>query len=86
MKRIIAILIIFSVLVVTPVCHGAGAQDANGQAGWAAVIHEENSLRASLLYLPYMVLKVPVAIVHGILYPVPTTQSTSPPPAHAVHR
>ncbi len=85
MKRTIAIFFVLLVFVVTSLCHAAGPPDAKGQSSWAAIVHEENSLRASLLYLPYLALKVPVAIVYGILYPVPTTQSTSPPSAHTGH-
>jgi hypothetical protein len=51
-------------------------------ACWSGIVHEENSLAASLLYLPYMALMPWVRIVNGIMYPVPTTQSTIPPPGH----
>ncbi len=87
MKHTIAVLMTCLVLAVTPVCCGAGAKDAAGQAEWSGIVHEENSLRASLLYLPYIAFKTPLAIIYyGILYPTPTTQSTVPPPAHMDHR
>ncbi len=85
MKRKIAAVTVLAVLLSALVCYGACNEDKGGQASWSAIIHEENSLRASLLYLPYMFLKLPVAIVYGIIYPVPATQAPIPPPAHRAH-
>jgi hypothetical protein len=77
-KSVAAILCI--VIALIPVGSLAGAQ-ASDSAGWSGIVHEENSLVASVLYLPYMALLVPYRIVEGILYPTPTSQSTVPPPA-----
>jgi hypothetical protein len=58
-------------------------QDKQGQgAYWSGFVLQENSLAASLLYVPYVVLQGPVRIIDGIINPVPTSRSTSPPPAH----
>ncbi len=52
---------------------------------WSRVIHEDNSLTSSILYLPVMVIQIPTRIIDGILYPKPTSLCPSPPPAHAAH-
>jgi hypothetical protein len=61
------------------------AQAKDDSAGLSAAIHEENSIVASVLYIPYMVFYVPVRIIEGLINPQPTTQSTVPPVAHKAH-
>lgn len=67
-------------LMLVPCIAGGGAN--SGSASWSAAIHEENSLVASVLYLPYMAAIIPYRFIEGILNPQPTSQSTVPPPAH----
>jgi hypothetical protein len=71
-------------LVVTPVTASAGSPEVWESAYWSNLVHQENSVVASVLYLPYMVLSFPVRIIDGIVYPKPASQSTIPPPAHRV--
>jgi len=54
----------------------------DASARWSARVHDENSIVASLLYLPYMVALPFVWLVDGVINPVPTTQSTMPPQGH----
>jgi ABC-type sulfate transport system permease subunit len=82
-----AILIGVCVLIsVMPTILVAGSLGTRDSASRTAMIHEENSVLASVLYIPVTVLSIPVRIVHGILYPWPTTQSTSPPAVHRAPR
>jgi hypothetical protein len=63
---------------------GIAASGANsGSASWSDVIHQENSVVASILYIPYVVAVIPYRFIEGILNPKPTSQSTIPPPAHS---
>ena len=82
-----AILIGFCILMLfMPAIIAAGPPGARDSASRTAMIHEENSVLASVLHIPVTVLSIPVRIIHGIIYPWPTTQSTSPPPAHRARR
>lgn len=82
-----AILIGISVLIIImPAILAAGPPGVRDSASRTAMIHEENSVLASVLHIPVTILSVPVRIIHGIIYPWPTTQSTSPPPAHRARR
>ncbi len=78
-------LLIFLICLVTasvPIqCLGDSAETIDS-GSWTKLVHEENSLAASILYLPYIAIMVPYRIVDGILFPKPTTQATIPPAAH----
>jgi hypothetical protein len=71
-------------LIVAPVPVRAGSCDMSQSAYWSNLIHEENSIVASLLYIPYLIFAPPIRVINGIINPVPTSQSTIPPPAHRV--
>jgi len=62
-----------------------GSQEAEDSAYWSALLHEENSLTASLLYFPYAFLRLPVGIFNGIRNPKPKTWATMPPQPHRAH-
>ena len=82
-----AVLIVFCVLMLLmPSILAAGQPGVRDSAARTAMIHEENSVLASILYVPVTILSVPIRIVHGILHPLPTSQSTAPPPAHRAPR
>lgn len=85
MKKIGAFIICF-VLTLTPV---AGWTQTGGNAtessSWSNFVHQENSLAASVLLIPYLIAMVPYRIVDGILRPKPTSRSTIPPAAHRTH-
>jgi|GEM_PF-699774 len=72
------------VTVSLPVQCLAGSAEITDSSYWTKLVHEENSLVASVLYLPYIVFFVPYRIVDGIISPKPTTQGTIPPAAHKV--
>lgn len=78
-KSVAAVLCILMALIPAGGLAGANKSDS---AGWSQIVHEENSLVASVLYLPYMALQIPCRIIEGIFCPKPTSQSTVPPPAH----
>ena len=52
---------------------------------WSKLVNEENSIAASVLYLPYLVLGIPWRCIDSIVSPKPASQSTIPPPAHRAH-
>jgi len=56
--------------------------EASRSSGWSALVHEENSVWASILYLPYLVGQLPGRIIDGIFNPKPASRATVPPPAH----
>ena len=64
MARLMTIALCLS-LTVTPVF----ASPCNDSASWSKTVHEENSITASVLYLPYLVLMVPVRIIDAIINP-----------------
>ena len=78
-RLIIAVCIICFLTPSPSICGGSSSQDTSN---WSATIHEENSITASLLYVPYLVFGIPVRIIDGIVNPCPTTQATIPPAAH----
>jgi hypothetical protein len=53
-----------------------------GSSDWSNLVHQENSIVSSVLYIPYMVFQIPVRIVDAIINPKPTSQATMPPQAH----
>ncbi|MGB6065068.1 MAG: hypothetical protein WBG50_09680 [Desulfomonilaceae bacterium] len=71
--------------VATPVVCLGGSSELADSSYWTKLVHEENSLAASVLYLPYMIIMVPARIIDGIVNPKPASQCTIPPPAHRVH-
>lgn len=83
MRKIIS-LIIAVTLMLGAVQTNAGAPEGVESSSWSTMIHEENSLRASVLYIPYLVLSIPYRIIDGIVNPKPASQSTIPPAAHQV--
>lgn len=81
MRRICSLIIIVSICAAPIVC-AANSQDARESSYWSNLALQENSLAASALYVPYMVIQFPVRIIDGIINPVPTSRSDTPPPAH----
>jgi len=79
--------VIFSLCLATvciPLKCLADSPEITDSAYWTKLVHEENSLAASILYLPYMAIMIPYRIIDEIISPKPTTQSTIPPAAHKV--
>ncbi len=84
-KKIVAFTICLLVAL-TPVAGWTqGCGNASDSSYWSNLVHEENSLVASVLFLPYLAALIPYRIVDGILYPKPTSQSTIPPAAHRTY-
>jgi hypothetical protein len=80
------ILTVFAILAVlaAPVSSFAGSSDVLDSSYWSKLVHEENSLVASMLFIPYLLGQVPVRIIDAIVNPRPTTYATVPPAAHKV--
>ena len=77
--RIALVLIALSII---PNLTLANNNEFTSSSYWSDIIHQENSIVASVLYIPVMVLQVPVRLIDGALYPKPTSYSTVPPAAH----
>ncbi len=82
--KLIAIVLSVIAIILPTVCTSQDAEAADS-ACWAKLVHEENSLAASVLYLPYLVLGIPWRCIDSILNSKPASQSTIPPPAHRAH-
>jgi len=83
-KKLIAIGLCLIAATAPAVCMGDASELADSSY-WSKLVHEENSVVASLLYLPYMVIQIPGRIIDGIVNPKPTSQATVPPAAHRAH-
>jgi hypothetical protein len=82
MRRRIPAAVLCVTLTLSPfACLGGGPEVADSSY-WTALVHEENSVVASVLYLPYLILKGPIRVVDAIINPKPTSQATIPPAAH----
>jgi hypothetical protein len=80
-RRVPAAILCLLVVLMPAVCLGGGCEAADSSY-WTALVHQENSVVASVLYLPYIILKGPIRIIDGIINPKPTSQATIPPAAH----
>lgn len=83
MKRIIPLLILCLALLAAPSASVAGSAEVSESSSWSAMVHKENDLLASILYLPYMIGRIPLGLLNGLIDPKPTSQSSTPPPAHS---
>jgi hypothetical protein len=63
----------------------AASPEVYDSSYWSNLVHEENSVTASVLYLPYLFLMIPYRMVDGIANPKPASQSVVPPPVHRAH-
>jgi hypothetical protein len=79
-KNLILVVLLLAVTVPIP-CMG-NPTSAGSSSWWTATVTEENSIAASVLYLPYAVLQIPVRIIDAIVNPCPTSHATVPPAAH----
>jgi hypothetical protein len=84
MKYIIVTAILAAFLALSPVVLLAQPPDVPESSNWSKWIHEENSLSASLLYIPYMIVQFPGRLIDAIIYPKPASMATVPPAAHKV--
>jgi hypothetical protein len=74
-----------ALLLLIPAVGSAGSSQAQSSSYWINLVTEENSLAASLLYIPYTIVIGPIRLIDGFINPVPTSQSTIPPAAHRTH-
>jgi len=86
MSRTAVVIGVCVLMLIMPPILTAGASGTRDSASSSGLIHEENSIVASILYIPVTILSIPYRIIDGILNPRPTTQSTAPPPAHLGRR
>lgn len=84
MKYTSVAVILAALLSFSPVVSIAQPPDVPESSNWSKWIHEENSLSASLLYIPYMIFQFPGRIYDAIIYPKPASMATIPPAAHKV--
>ncbi|MGB9618575.1 MAG: hypothetical protein ACPL7J_14745 [Desulfomonilaceae bacterium] len=82
MSKKITILVCCACLLICYINIAAADQETTKSSSWSALVHEENSLLASILYLPYLIAQWPMRISDAILNPKPASQATIPPPAH----
>ncbi len=80
-RKFVAIGLCLIAMTVPAVCMGDASELADSSY-WSKLVREENSVAASALYLPYLLLQIPGRIIDGIVNPKPTSQATIPPPAH----
>ena len=73
---------ICALMAAFPVNCFAASPEVSDSSYWSNIVHEENSIVASVLYIPYVVFAIPVRIVDGIINPKPASQAKIPPPAH----
>ncbi|MGA8833793.1 MAG: hypothetical protein ACLQT6_16910 [Desulfomonilaceae bacterium] len=66
----------------SPCCLAQTCQGTDASASWSTLAHEDNSVLASVLYIPYLFLQIPIRIVDAIIDPKPTSKATVPPQAH----
>lgn len=83
-RKLIAIGLCLIAMTAPSVCL-ADASELADSSYWSKLVHEENSVAASVLYLPYLLLQIPGRIIDGIVNPKPTSQATIPPAAHRAH-
>lgn len=81
MRKGILICVSVALMFVPAYCMG-DRSDAVRSSDWSARVHEENSIIASVLYIPYIFGQLPFRIVDGIFNSKPTSRATVPPPAH----
>jgi hypothetical protein len=81
LNRLIACLCVVTLLapLTVTLCHAG-----DSSSYWSNLVHQENSITASLLYIPYLIFMVPVRVIDGVIDPKPTSQATVPPAAHKV--
>lgn len=82
MLKKIAVAMCCAALLPMLITNAGANSEASRSSGWSALIHEENSLWASILYLPYLVGQLPGRMIDGIINPKPASRATIPPPAH----
>lgn len=82
MKRKLLVLCMLLASASIPMLSAAEREDVAKSASWSALVHEENSVLASVLYIPYIFAQLPGRILDGIFNPKPATRATMPPPAH----
>lgn len=84
-RKLIVVALCIMAVSLPAICEG-GSQQVSESAYWSKLINQENSLAASLLYVPYLIFSGPVRIIDGIQNPKPTTWATVPSRAHRVPR
>ncbi|MCX5871621.1 MAG: hypothetical protein NTY51_00040 [Deltaproteobacteria bacterium] len=81
-KTVCFICLLVALVGSNSICFAGTCQGTDGSAYWSTLAHEENSVLASVLYIPYIIFQIPVRIVDAILDPKPTSKATIPPQAH----
>jgi hypothetical protein len=82
--KLVAIVLSMFTTILPAICMG-DVSKVDDSSYWAKLVHEENSIAASVLYLPYLVLGIPWRIIDSIASSKPASLSTIPPPPHRAH-
>ncbi len=80
-RKFVAILLVLLTLSFAQLCE-ADYQEVVRSANWADQLFEENSLWASLLFIPNTTLGCVFKIITNVYNPKPNTHATIPPDAH----
>jgi len=72
------------VILALPALSFGASSEMKDSSYWSNLVHEENSVVASVLLLPYLVIQIPYRLVDGIISPKSASMSTTPPPAHRI--
>jgi len=81
-KTVCLLCVLFTLVCSNAICFAGTCQGTDGSAYWSTLAHEENSVIASVIYIPYLLLQIPVRIIDAIVDPIPTSKATMPPQAH----
>ena len=83
-RKFFAISLCLIAVTAPAVCMGDASEVADSSY-WSKLVHEENSLVASVTLSALHVLQFPGRIIDGIVNPKPASQATIPPAAHRAH-
>jgi hypothetical protein len=72
------------IILVSPLLSFGASSEVKDSTYWSNLVHEENSVVASVLLIPYLIGQIPIRLIDGIVSPKPASMSTTPPPAHRI--
>ena len=81
-KKFITLILTFTLVCSAMPAKASTCGPSDPSAEWSALVHEDNSIVSSVLYIPYMVVAIPWRLIDGIINPKPTSKSTMPPAVH----
>jgi hypothetical protein len=82
MARKLLIASVCIMILASPALTLGGSSEITDSTYWSNLVHEENSIVASVLLIPYVVGQIPIRIIDAVVSPKPASMSATPPPAH----